>query len=232
MLGLGVPLVHEICYVRGRVWSLPGDLAEKEVRPGFSGTSRQAVPREKWPPGWNVGSQCDPAVHGDTHRWSTALGDVVKSNQTEGSIGKTYFSGANRSVFTMRQTQTWPRKLAMGVPHKTLKFGLISIKPLRALGVCPKLTWAWTLGTNWVCWDLQEHASPGEVLQWEPPPSIPTPGWKDPIWGLWKVVSKPFRTMWSLDFILTRHAQISAFFAGRGGWDLKNYLSVSGEVVP
>lgn len=42
----------------------------------------------------------------------------------------------------MRPVKTWPEKLAMGVPHKTLKLGLISIKHLRASGVCPELTGA------------------------------------------------------------------------------------------
>lgn len=91
---------------------------------------------------WLAGGRVITPRVTDTYTWLTTLGEMAKKKITASLSSEDLSLPAllTRASSTVRQTKTWPGKLAMGVPHKTFKFRLISIKLLRAAGVCSKFT--------------------------------------------------------------------------------------------
>ena len=223
MLGSGVPSRLRLVTFERELGPRPEGSAPGKVRPSCSGTTRQVVPSEKWPPG--LGAITTWAL---IHARGWPLLDV-RWGLHGGHLG---LPGASRTYPQQGHLTTWPRKLVMGVPRKTFKFGLISVKPLRASGACPKLTWTWTLGTKQVCWNLHEHAFPWEVWQEEPPHLHPS--LKRSQLRTTKSTSQTFLNSEKSGFQFNQQCPKSAFYwceEGWGGWELKKYLSVPDEHV-
>lgn len=109
MLGLGVPLFLRLVTFEREFGPSLEDFAPGKVRPSFSGTTRQAVPREKQLPAF-----CDHAVSSDTYPWMAAFGGVVRSKHTKLHGGHLGLPGANGSMSTIRPPKTLAKKMSGG----------------------------------------------------------------------------------------------------------------------
>lgn len=70
--------------------------------------------------------------------WTLPVANIWQSWYSQVTLQQHWESLTFSSMHSRDRRKTWPKKLAMGVPHKTFKLGLISIKPPISLGCLSK----------------------------------------------------------------------------------------------
>lgn len=116
--------------------------------------------------------------------------------------GKSWLS----QMFTARQGKTWPKKLAMGVPCKIFKLGLISIKPPISLRCCVQsLSELELLKSGESAETCKNMLPPGKLGSGNPSPSSI---YEEPPQN-WKAAFKHLQTVEKVDLTLTSCVLIS-----------------------